>query len=44
MLARMTGAEDGIRDALTYYATVLSGAYYVTPSVEALHEFAAAAD
>jgi putative iron-dependent peroxidase len=44
MLARMTGAEDGIRDALTYYATVLSGAYYVTPSVEALHEFATAAD
>jgi putative iron-dependent peroxidase len=26
-LARMVGAEDGIRDALTYYATALSSAY-----------------
>jgi putative iron-dependent peroxidase len=42
MLRRMAGAEDGIRDALTYYATALSGAYYVVPPVEALRGFATA--
>jgi len=31
MLARMAGAEDGIRDALTRYTTVVSGAYYARP-------------
>lgn len=40
MLSRMAGAEDGIRDALTYYVTAVSGAYYVVPSVEALRAFA----
>src|SRR5260370_40956748 len=28
MLARMEGAEDGIRDALSRYTTVVSAAYY----------------
>ena len=40
MLARMAGAEDGIRDALTRYTTAVSGAYYFVPSVEALRRFA----
>lgn len=40
MLARMAGAEDGIRDALTLYTTAVSGAYYFVPSVESLHGFA----
>ena len=40
MLARMAGAEDGIRDALTRYTTAVSGAYYFVPSVEALGKFA----
>src|SRR5260370_41522891 len=40
MLARMAGAEDGIRDALTRYTTAVSGAYYFVPSVEALRAFA----
>jgi porphyrinogen peroxidase len=40
MLDRMAGAEDGIRDALTRYTTVVSGAYYFVPSVEALRRFA----
>src|SRR6266566_3701895 len=44
MLARMAGAEDGIRDALTRYTTVISGAYYFVPSVEALRRFAPAGD
>jgi len=44
MLARMAGAEDGIRDALTRYTTAVSGAYYFVPSVEALREFASADD
>jgi len=42
MLARMAGAEDGIRDALTRYTTAVSGAYYFVPSVEALRRFAPA--
>jgi putative iron-dependent peroxidase len=41
MLERMAGAEDGIRDALTLYATAVSGSYYFVPSVEALRGFAA---
>ena len=40
MLARMTGAEDGIRDALTRYTTAVSGAYYFVPSIESLRSFA----
>jgi putative iron-dependent peroxidase len=40
MLARMAGAEDGIRDALTLYTTAVSGAYYFVPSVESLRAFA----
>jgi putative iron-dependent peroxidase len=44
MLARMAGAEDGIRDALTRYTTAVSGAYYLVPSVESLRSFAAEDD
>ncbi len=44
MLARMAGAEDGIRDALTRYTTAVSGAYYFVPSVEALRGFASSGD
>lgn len=44
MLARMAGAEDGIRDALTYYTTAVSGAYYFVPSIESLHAFATEED
>ena len=40
MLARMAGAEDGVRDALTRYTTAVSGAYYFVPSVESLRGFA----
>jgi porphyrinogen peroxidase len=40
MLQRMVGNEDGIRDALTRYATPLTGAYYVVPATEALDAFA----
>jgi porphyrinogen peroxidase len=40
MLARMAGAEDGIRDALTMYTSAVSGAYYFIPSVESLRNFA----
>ncbi len=44
MLARMAGAEDGIRDALTRYTTAVSGAYYFVTSVESLRSFAAEDD
>jgi porphyrinogen peroxidase len=44
MLERMAGIEDGIRDALTYYTTPLTGAYYVVPSIEALQAFASPID
>jgi porphyrinogen peroxidase len=44
MLQRMVGSEDGIRDALTRYATPLTGAYYVVPATEALRTFASPAD
>jgi porphyrinogen peroxidase len=36
MLERMAGVEGGIRDALTVYASPLTGAYYFVPSIEAL--------
>ncbi len=36
MLARMAGADDGVRDRLTHFSTPVSGAYYVVPPVEAL--------
>ncbi len=39
MLESMAGVPDGIRDALTRYATVKSGAYYVVPSLDALTRF-----
>lgn len=41
MLARMAGAEDGIRDALTRYTTAVTGAYYFVPPIEALSRFMA---
>lgn len=40
MLARMAGAEDGVRDALTRYTRPVTGAYYFVPSVEALRRLA----
>ena len=36
MLESMAGADDGIRDALTYVATPLTGSYYFVPSLAAL--------
>lgn len=39
MLARMAGVGDGIRDALTYYATAITGAYYFIPSIQSLRAF-----
>lgn len=42
MLARMAGSEDGVRDALTYYTSPITGSYYFVPSVEALSRFAVA--
>jgi len=36
MLERMSGAEDGIRCALTRYSSPLSGSYYWVPAVEVL--------
>jgi putative iron-dependent peroxidase len=44
MLARMAGAEDGIRDALTFYATALTGAFYWVPPIEALRGFSSGDD
>ena len=44
MLLRMAGGEDGIRDALTDYTTVVSGAYYWIPSIEALRRFTSLED
>jgi putative iron-dependent peroxidase len=40
MLRRMSGDEDGVRDALTSYSTPLTGAYYFVPSLQALARFA----
>ena len=39
MLERMAGVGDGVRDALTRYATAHTGAYYVVPAIQALVEF-----
>ena len=39
MLERMAGVGDGIRDALTRYATPLTGAYYIVPSVDTLRRW-----
>jgi putative iron-dependent peroxidase len=33
MLESMAGARDGVRDALTFYARPLTGAYYFVPSI-----------
>lgn len=40
MLRQMAGSDDGMRDALTKYTTVLTGAYYFVPSLQALQRFA----
>lgn len=40
MLRQMAGSDDGLRDALTKYTTVLTGAYYFVPSLQALQRFA----
>lgn len=40
MLRRMAGAVDGPRDALTYFTDVVSGSWYVCPSVPALLKLA----
>ncbi len=42
MLGSMAGLKDGVRDALTYFATPLTGAYYFIPSIEALRRYAEA--
>ena len=39
MLESMAGVKDGVRDALTYFATPTSGAYYFIPSLDAIREF-----
>jgi porphyrinogen peroxidase len=39
MLDSMAGVGDGVRDALTRYTTVLTGAYYFVPSVDAIARF-----
>jgi putative iron-dependent peroxidase len=36
MLESMAGSKGGVRDALTYYTSPLSGAYYFIPSLKAL--------
>ena len=36
MLESMAGLRTGVRDALTYYASPVSGAYYFVPSTESL--------
>jgi porphyrinogen peroxidase len=36
MLESMAGVSDGVRDALTYFATPLTGAYYFIPSLQDL--------
>jgi putative iron-dependent peroxidase len=40
MLRRMSGDEGGLRDALTYYSTPLTGAYYFVPALQGLQRFA----
>ncbi len=39
MLEQMAGLDGGPRDALTYYATALTGAYSSVPSIQALAAF-----
>ncbi len=39
MLERMSGIPDGMRDALTFYSTPVSGSYYFIPSADALRKF-----
>jgi len=39
MLENMAGLKDGVRDALTYFAKPLTGAYYFIPSIEALRRY-----
>ena len=36
MLESMAGATDGVRDALTFFATPLTGAFYFIPSIRGL--------
>lgn len=36
MLESMAGVTDGVRDALTYFTTPLTGAYYFVPSLRSL--------
>lgn len=40
MLESMSGAADGVRDALTRYTKPLTGAYYFVPSTDAILQFA----
>jgi putative iron-dependent peroxidase len=40
----MSGAEDGMRDALTRYSVPLTGSYYFVPSLADLQRFAAPED
>ena len=41
MLESMAGKTDGVRDALTYHTSALTGAYYFVPSIEGLRRCAA---
>ena len=41
MLESMAGVTDGVRDALTIYATPLTGAYYFIPSTDTLRRLSA---
>jgi putative iron-dependent peroxidase len=36
MLSSMAGLKTGTRDALTYFTTPVTGAYYVVPSTEGI--------
>lgn len=44
MLKSMLGIPNGPRDALTRYATALTGAFYFVPSIAALRAFASPGD
>jgi putative iron-dependent peroxidase len=39
MLESMAGIKDGVRDALTYYARALTGAYYFVPSLQGIRRY-----
>jgi putative iron-dependent peroxidase len=39
MLESMAGITDGVRDALTYYARALTGAYYFVPSLQGIRRY-----